>query len=172
MWGHQIGIGQRATMGNPAMNNYVCGDGRRFWIVGLEGARHWPPLARAVGHPEWLEDHAYSTPAGRFQNARELIGTLDAIFLTKSLPEWAEIFAEEPDFFWAPLNTLDDLLADEQFHASGGLVEVPDGSSGTTMVATPVDFHGTPWAPRSMAPELGQHTDEILAELASRRAAD
>jgi crotonobetainyl-CoA:carnitine CoA-transferase CaiB-like acyl-CoA transferase len=34
------------------------------------------------------------------------------------------------------------------------------------MVATPADFHGTPWEPRSPAPQLGEHTDEILTELA------
>lgn len=171
MWGHQIAVGTREAMGNPAMNNYKTGDDRRFWIVGLEGERHWPPLARAVGHPEWLEEgHDYSTPMGRFQHARELIGTLDEIFATKPLDDWAEIFAGEPDFFWAPLNTLEDLVADPQFHAAGGLVDVPDGDSSTTMVATPVDFHGTPWAPRSTAPELGQHTDEVLAELEARRS--
>jgi crotonobetainyl-CoA:carnitine CoA-transferase CaiB-like acyl-CoA transferase len=169
MWGHQIAVGTREAMGNPAMNNYVCGDGRRFWIVGLEGERHWPPLARAVGHPEWLDGHDYATAAGRFQHARELIATLDEIFLTKSLDEWAEVFAAEPDFFWAPLNTIEELVADPQFHAAGGLVDVPDGTSSTTMVATPVDFHGTPWAPRSIAPALGQHTEEVLAELAARR---
>jgi crotonobetainyl-CoA:carnitine CoA-transferase CaiB-like acyl-CoA transferase len=167
MWGHEIAIGTREGMGNPAMNNYLCGDGRRFWVVGLEGLRHWPPLARAVGHPEWMEDdHRYSTPAGRFQNARELIAELDAIFLTKSLEEWAEVFETEPDFFWAPLNSIEDLMGDAQFHAAGGLVEVPDEVSTTLMVNTPVDFHGTPGGPRSLAPELGQHTDEILAELA------
>jgi crotonobetainyl-CoA:carnitine CoA-transferase CaiB-like acyl-CoA transferase len=37
------------------------------------------------------------------------------------------------------------------------------------MVATPADFHGTPWAARSAAPELGQHTEEVLAELKARR---
>lgn len=166
MWGHQIAIGTREGMGNPAMNNYLAGDGRRFWIVGLEGERHWPPLARAVGHPEWLEDgHDYATPLGRYQHARELIATLDEIFRTKPLAEWEAIFDTEPDFFWAPLNTIEDLIADPQFHAAGGLVDVPDGSSTTTMVATPVDFHGTPSAPRSMAPALGQHTREVLGEL-------
>jgi crotonobetainyl-CoA:carnitine CoA-transferase CaiB-like acyl-CoA transferase len=75
------------------------------------------------------------------------------------------VFATEPDLFWAPVNTVDDLLADEQFHASGGLVGVPDGVGETTMLATPADFHGTPWKPRAMAPELGEHTDEVLREL-------
>ena len=51
-WGLTTAVGMRETMGNPAINNYTAGDGRRFWIVGLEGDRHWPPLARAVGHPD------------------------------------------------------------------------------------------------------------------------
>jgi crotonobetainyl-CoA:carnitine CoA-transferase CaiB-like acyl-CoA transferase len=57
------------------------------------------------------------------------------------------------------------VLADPQVRASGGLVEVPDGESTTTFPATPVDFSATPWAPRAMSPALGQHTDEVLAEL-------
>jgi crotonobetainyl-CoA:carnitine CoA-transferase CaiB-like acyl-CoA transferase len=165
MWGLQFQGGRRANMAAPTVNNYVAGDGRRFWIVGLEGDRHWPPLARAVGHPEWLADDRYSTATGRREHAVQLIAELDAIFATKSLDEWAAIFREEPDFFWAPVNSMEDLIADPQFQANGGVVEVPDGSSTTSMVATPVDFRGTPIAPRWMAPELGQHTEEVLAEL-------
>jgi crotonobetainyl-CoA:carnitine CoA-transferase CaiB-like acyl-CoA transferase len=169
MTGQQIAIGQRETMANPAMNNYATADGRRFWIVGLEGDRHWPPLCRAVGRPEWLDDPRFSDAGARFVNAVELIGELDAIFATRTLDEWAEIFRGEPEFFWSPVNSLEDIVADEQFHAAGGMVDVPDGESAIAMVATPADFHGTPWSPRSAAPELGQHTDEIRAELKARR---
>ncbi len=109
-------------MGNPCMNNYAAGDGRRFWIVGLEGDRHWPPLCRAVGRPEWLDDPRFSDARARFVNAVELIAELDAIFATRSLDEWAEVFAGEPDFFWSPVNSLEDVVADEQFHAAGGIV--------------------------------------------------
>jgi crotonobetainyl-CoA:carnitine CoA-transferase CaiB-like acyl-CoA transferase len=165
MWGRSIAVGMREAMGNPAVNNYTAGDGRRFWIVGLEGARHWPPLARAVGHPEWLDDPRFETPRARFENARELIAELDAIFATKSLADWAEIFATEPDFFWSPVNTIDDLLADEQFRASGALVAVPDDEGTMPMLASPADFHGTPCAPRYRAPRLGEHTAEVLAEI-------
>jgi len=83
-WGLTTAVGSRSAMGNPAINNYTAGDGRRFWIVGLEGERHWPPLARAVGHPEWLTDHTYSTASGRAQNARDLIAELDAIFANRA----------------------------------------------------------------------------------------
>ena len=167
--GLPIAVGQRETMGNPCMNNYATGDGQRFWIVGLEADRHWPPLCRAVGHPEWVEDPRFIDARGRAVNGVELIAELDRIFATRSLDEWAEIFEGEPDFFWSPVNSIEDVVADEQFHAAGGIVEVPAGEFTISMVATPADFHGTPWAPRSAAPELGQHTDEVLAELKARR---
>ncbi|RDH74773.1 CoA transferase [Mycolicibacterium moriokaense] len=161
--GHAIAIGQRETMGNPCMNNYTAGDGKRFWIVGLEVDRHWAPLCRVVGRPDWLVD--YPRPRDRAANARELIAELDEIFATKPLAEWTTLFAAEPDFFWSPINSIEDVLADEQFHAAGGIVYVPDGESSVGMVATPVDFHGTPWQPRSTAPGIGEHTEEVMAEL-------
>jgi crotonobetainyl-CoA:carnitine CoA-transferase CaiB-like acyl-CoA transferase len=167
--GQTIAIGQRETMANPCMNNYETSDGRRFWIVGLEVDRHWPPLCRVVGHPEWLEDPKFSDAYARYVNAVELIGELDAIFATRTLDEWAQAFATEPDFFWSPVNSLEDVVADEQFHAAGGIVDVPDAQASVAMVATPADFGGTPWSPRSAAPELGQHTEEIRAELKARR---
>ncbi|MDT5162979.1 MAG: hypothetical protein QOC90_3289 [Mycobacterium sp.] len=170
MTGHSIAIGQRETMGNPCMNNYTAGDGRRFWIVGLEGDRHWPALCRAVGRPEWLADPRFDTGRSRAANAVVLIGELDEIFAAKPLDDWAKVFAGESDFFWSPINSIEDVVADDQFHAAGGVVYVPDGDAGAPMVATPADFHGTPWEPRSAAPKLGEHTDEILAELTARNA--
>ena len=171
MTGNPIAIGQRESMGNPCMNNYAAGDGRRFWIVGLQAGRHWPPLCRAVGRTDWLTDPRFDTPLNRALNSRDLIAELDEIFATKSLAEWAEIFAGEPDFFWSPINSLEDVMGDEQFHAAGGIVNVPDGQGGVPMVASPADFHGTPAEPRSSAPQLGQHTDEILAGLGQYRRA-
>jgi crotonobetainyl-CoA:carnitine CoA-transferase CaiB-like acyl-CoA transferase len=170
MTGQPIAIGQREKMGNPCMNNYAAGDGRRFWIVGLELDRHWPPLCRAVGKAEWLDDPRFADARARAVNAVELIAELDEIFAAKPLDEWAEVFAGEPDFFWSPVNSVEDVVADEQFLAAGGMVDVPDKAGEVPMVATPADFHGTPWAPRSTAPRLGEHTDEVLAELEARRS--
>lgn len=65
---------------------------------------------------------------------------------------------------------MEDVIADEQFHAAGGVVYVPDADGASVpMVATPADFHGTTSEVRCSAPELGEHTAEILAELARRR---
>ncbi|OBF36849.1 CoA-transferase [Mycobacterium sp. ACS1612] len=170
MTGHSIAIGQRENMANPCMNNYTAGDGRRFWIVGLQGSRHWPSLCRVVGRPGWLTDPRFESAHARAANAGELVAALDEIFATKPLEEWAKVFAAEPEFFWSPINSIEDVVADEQFHAAGGIVYVPDGQGGVPMVATPADFHGTPCAARSAAPRLGEHTDEVLAELKARNA--
>jgi crotonobetainyl-CoA:carnitine CoA-transferase CaiB-like acyl-CoA transferase len=167
-FGVGIAVADRKAMGNPCINNYQDKDGRWFWLVGLEGDRHWPPLARVVGHPEWIDDPRFATAAQRAANARELIGQLDAIFATKTREEWSEIFERERDLWWAPVQNADEVLADPQVHAAGGFVAVPDGEGSTLLPATPVDFEGTPWTPRAMAPALGQHTDAILCELGRR----
>jgi crotonobetainyl-CoA:carnitine CoA-transferase CaiB-like acyl-CoA transferase len=165
MWGRTLGIGTRETMHSPVLNNYTAGDARSFWIVGLEGDRHWPALARAVGRPEWITDTRFDSARNRAVNARELIGLLDEIFATRTLDEWATTFAEEPELFWSPVNTIDDVVADEQFHAAHSVVDVPDEQGTLPMLATPVDFDGRPPAPRWRAPLLGEHTREVLREL-------
>ena len=169
-YGMSIQIGNRKTMGNPAINNYCDSEGDYFWIVGLEGERHWPPLARAVGHPEWIEDPRYSEPLGRFENAEGLIAQLDEIFATKTREEWGKIFDAEEDLWWAPVQSIAEVIADPQVEAAGGWVDVPDGQTTTRLPATPVDFSGTPWAPRSMAPGHGEHTEEILNNLGRSEA--
>ena len=171
-WGLTLGVGNRETMHNPSTNNYVTADGKRFWVVGLEADRHWPPMARVAGHPEWIDDPRWATAMDRAVNGQALIAELDTIFVTRTLAEWVEVFDTEPEFFWAPVNSPDDLLADPQFHASGALIEVPDGATTTSMIATPCDFHGSPWAARSLAPRLGEHTVEILASIGRAGEAD
>jgi crotonobetainyl-CoA:carnitine CoA-transferase CaiB-like acyl-CoA transferase len=162
--GVSIGVGSRSEMGNPAINSYRDSAGAWFWLVGLEGERHWPDLARAAGRPEWLTDPRFATASARRRNARELISLLDEIFATRTMAEWASVFDAE-GVWWAPVQTVDQVLADPQLHAAGGFVNVPDGTTTATMIATPVDYSATPWSVRSMPPDLGQHTDEILAEL-------
>ena len=168
MWGTDISKNGRTAAGSPTANNYLLGDGRRIWVIGVDLNRHWAPLCRATGLPELIDDARFATPLDRATNAKELISLLDAAFAKLDMAAIEAVSADEPDFFWAPVNSLDDLLADPQFVASGALVDVPDapGSpSTTTMLATPADFSRTPVEPRSLAPELGQHTDEVLNEL-------
>ena len=94
-----------------------------------------------------------------------LIGLLDEIFASRPLDEWAAAFENEPELFWSPVNSIEDVVADEQFLAAKSVVEVPDEQSSMPMLATPADFDGEPPQPRFRAPHVGEHTREILAEL-------
>ncbi len=150
---------------NPLISAYETGDGKRFWMLGLQGDRHWPDVLRAVERPEWADDERFSSLMTRFQNAAELVTELNAIFATRTLAEWAPIFDRE-DVWWAPVQHAHETVDDPQARAAGGFVPVPtDGGDPVEMVASPVDFGGTPWAPRSMPPEFAQHTEEVLLEL-------
>lgn len=164
-WGRHQAIGRRDSMVSPTVNNYQTADGKWFWVVGVEGDRHWPPLTRVVGHPEWMEDPRFNTARNRAINRKELIALLDEAFSAKSLEEWTAIFDTEPDMFWSPVNSAEDVLNDPQLAHAGGFIDVPHESGTTTMIASPADFHGTPGVPRWIAPGLGEHSIDILRQL-------
>ena len=118
------------------------------------GVRTW---ARILGSRQARE---------RRRNSREFIALLDAAFATQPFAEWASRFDGE-DVWWAPAQQLAEVIADPQAQAAGGFVDVDDGLGGTfRAVNSPVRFHGGGAdGPRPPVPALGQHTDEILAEL-------
>ncbi|HEY7802793.1 MAG TPA: CoA transferase [Dehalococcoidia bacterium] len=149
---------------NPIINSFVAGDGRWFWLLLLQGDRHWPDLLRAVGREDLLNDERWDNIIKRRENAASLVEEFDREFAKHTLDEWAAIFDRE-NVWWAPVNTITEALQDPVAQESGAFatVEGPDGP--VPMVNTPADFFGTPGMPRGMAPELGQHTEEVLLEL-------
>jgi len=150
---------------NPLISAYAAGGGKRFWMLGLQGDRHWPDLVRAVGRPEWLDDPRYSSMMARLEHSAELVAELGEIFATKPMADWAAIFDRE-DVWWAPVQHAHETVTDPVARQAGGFTQVPDHTGGhVEMVASPVDFAGTPWSARTLPPEFAQHTEEILVEL-------
>jgi crotonobetainyl-CoA:carnitine CoA-transferase CaiB-like acyl-CoA transferase len=160
-----MGYGRsRAT--NPLFICYRTKDERWLWLLGLQPDRHWPGVAIALEHPEWLVDERFESMKSRRVHAEALVELLDGVFAERTLDEWAQIL-EDAGVWWEPVATLQEVLQDEQLRAGGGLVQVPipQAAGHSDAVASPVDFDGCSYAARRGTPELAEHTDEVLAEI-------
>ncbi len=149
---------------NPIINCFQSKDERWFWLLLLQADRHWPDLLRAIDREDLLTDERFADITVRREHGPELVAELDAVFATKSLDEWGEIF-DAHNVWFAPVNSINDVVDDPVVHEAGVFrdVEGPDGP--VPFIATPADFDGTPVGPQGLAPELGQHTEEVLLEL-------
>lgn len=148
----------RTSEMNPALNSYRGSDDRWFWLLGVESDRHFPAVARAVGHPEWMEDPRFATARGRRHASAAVIAALDEVFATRPRHEWIDRFDAE-GVWWAPVNTAADVLVDPQVVAAGALVEVPEGTGAPAHVgvASPIRFDGADVRPGPV-PSLGAHS--------------
>jgi crotonobetainyl-CoA:carnitine CoA-transferase CaiB-like acyl-CoA transferase len=157
----------RRTAWNPLWNNYATSDGRRIWLINPASDTAWPLFAALAGRDDWLADARYATQAGRTQQCAELVAQFDEVFASHTFEEWTALLTSEPRVLWAPVNTVDDLLADPQTTAAGAIVEVEEIPGTARQIANPVEFHGSVCAAPRRSPELGEHTDLILVELAA-----
>ena len=154
---------------NPMVNCYRAGDDRWFWLIGLEGDRHFPMLCEAIERLDLLVDERFSTALARRQNRRELIGILDAVFAQRSREDWAVGFDRE-GVWWVPVQTPAEAVRDPQAIANGAICTVEGGASGEDFraIATPVSFRDDGAVvppPRLRAvPALGADTREVLRE--------
>lgn len=154
---------------NPMVNCYRAGDGKWFWLIGLEGDRHFPMLCEAIERLDLLVDERFSSALARRQNRRELIGILDAVFALHSRDEWAVGFDRE-GVWWVPVQTPAEAVCDPQALANGAICEV-DGGEGREdfrAIASPVAFRDdgavTPPARLGPVPALGADTRAVLRE--------
>ena len=166
----QLTLGRLSTLRpreraqTPLVNSYRSGDGRWFYLIGLEAVRHFPGVCRALERPELLDDERFATAGLMFRNAEALIAVLDEAFAERPLDEWAARF-DEFDVWWAPCQTMAEVVADPQAHAVEAFVPTSDGTTDIGTVASPARFDGQVFQPRRPVPTLGQHTAEVLAEL-------
>ena len=149
----------------PLLNSYRTADGKGFYLIGLEQDRHWPGVIAAIERPDLAADPRFDTAAGRVKECEALIAELDEIFASRTRDEWAAAF-DANDVWWAPINTIADVVEDPQAIAAGAFVDMPVAAGETPYraVSSPVDFDGIHPTGRAV-PAVGQHTDEILREL-------
>ncbi len=68
----------------PLVNSYRAGDGRGFWLIGLEQDRHWPGLVAAIERPDLATDERFATAKARATHCESLVAALDETFAAPS----------------------------------------------------------------------------------------
>jgi formyl-CoA transferase len=144
------------------VETYTTADGRSFILTTTNPARDWPLLAKAMGHPEWLADPLFATPADRFANQGVLVERLDTLFGADSWEHWRARL-EAGGITFGVVGQVADHISDPQLEANGMLPEFADGY-GLRTVDSPFHVEGVEKPAPRMAPAIGQHTREILAE--------
>ena len=142
----------------PNYNVYQTSDGKIITIGAIE-PWFFANLCRALGREDFVE-HEYNS--ARRAEIREFF---TATFRTRTRDEWFEILSKT-DICVGKMNTLDEVSDDPQVQARKMIVELdgPDGMK-VRQVGISVKLSDTPGSIRSLAPSLGQHTDEIMHSL-------
>jgi crotonobetainyl-CoA:carnitine CoA-transferase CaiB-like acyl-CoA transferase len=154
-------VAGRSNRGHPMVPGlygiFPTSDG---WIgiVGVVGKAR-QTFFEVVGAPELSERF----PQLLYWEAEksEVFPVLDRQFSTRSTEEWCKILGAA-GLRYSPVRDHAQVVADRAVWDNGFFVKTPDGDS---VVASPVRFSDTPAQPGSTAPELGQHTEEVLLEI-------
>ncbi|MGW4610288.1 CaiB/BaiF CoA transferase family protein [Streptomyces sp. NPDC004532] len=152
----------RSAPVNALTNPYRTADGR--WLMLANGTARWPGLARAIGHPELIEDPRFSDPEGFTKHAATLTELLDAEFRSRSFSDWKDVLDRER-VIYCLIQTPEEAAQDPQLRANDIVVPLEGVSELDYTVNSPVNVRGIPKVTAKRAPDLGEHNDEILAEL-------
>jgi crotonobetainyl-CoA:carnitine CoA-transferase CaiB-like acyl-CoA transferase len=146
----------------PHWNDYLCSDGKRIQLGGPTPDRWWAEFCRELGVEEFAEGR-YMINVGEEDWRRRAIEAVAEVFATKPRDEWIEQL--QPRYFVQPIRTYLEIAEDPQAWANGYLDNIPreDGDPVPT-VGLPVRLSRTPGSLRSLAPEFGAHTEEVLQE--------
>ncbi|MFC2040879.1 CaiB/BaiF CoA transferase family protein [Chloroflexota bacterium] len=150
---------------NPLWNSYRTRDNRWFQLVMLQADLHWPDFCRAIERPELENDPRFDTMETREQNCEELVRIIDEVLASGNREEWEERFREH-NCIYGRIETTSEVITDPQAIANDFFAEILHPVAGQMkFVTTPVKFRQNPASVRTPAPEVGQHTEEILLDL-------
>lgn len=142
---------------------FDCSDAPLVVLCGNDG--QFRRLAAAIGRPDLADDPRYATNPDRLKHRAPLVVELESIMVRRTRAEWMALLAQS-GVPCAPVNDLAATFADPQMVHRGIVIERPFGPTGTLrQVANPVVFSETPVRYGRPPPALGEHTDNVCANL-------
>ncbi|WP_236794682.1 CaiB/BaiF CoA-transferase family protein [Amycolatopsis sp. GM8] len=153
----------RDVVRNPLANCFRTSDGRWIWLAMLQADRYWAEFCERIGRPDLAHDDRFSSAEVRVRNLEACMAELETEFAAHSLADWRKKL-HGLSGVWAVVQNAQELIEDPQVVANGYIAEVDYEGRAHRLVAGPVQFdEHTPAITR--APQTGEHTDEVLAEL-------
>ena len=150
---------------NPLVNQYQTRDSQRFMFCCIDTANDWGRICRAIGRPELIDDSRYSTAEARSRNTEEVVAILDEAIGGRDMAEWELLFRQQ-GIVWGPIPKMDQVAADPQMAANGVFAEIDHPRLGAIpTVNNPINVQGVTKEKPIMAPEVGEHSREILRSL-------
>ena len=160
---------QRQGNSHPSLAPYQdfhTKDGAMLLAIGNNG--QFTRFCEAAGQAEWASDPRFATNTLRVRHREVLIPMMETVTRTRTTAEWIALL-EDKAVPCGPINNIAQAFEDEQVKARGLAVTLPrqagDGIAQIVGVASPLRLQGTPPVLRHAPPALGQHTDEVLAEM-------
>ena len=154
------------------------GGGQPGWVLKCKGwqtdpnayiyftiqGQAWAPICDAIGKPEWKTDPLYMTPKARQPHITAIFATIEEWLADKTKFEAVDILRKF-DIPCSPVMSMKDLINDPSLRASGTITEVQHKERGPYLtVGSPIKFSDMK-VEITGSPLLGEHTDEVLAEL-------
>ena len=145
---------------------FSAADGDVMVCVGND--RLFAKFCDVLARPEWISDPHFATNRARLTNRDELVPLIAAVIAQRTRVAWCESLgaAGVP---CAPVNTLPESIALEQFRASD-MLGPPLADGAMQLIGLPISFDGVRRHARDIAPKLGADNDRLIAPLARPRA--
>ncbi|MDP6511169.1 MAG: CoA transferase [Dehalococcoidia bacterium] len=163
--GQDVNPVSRRAPGNPLWNCYQTLDGRWLVLTMLQTDPFWERFCRALERAELREDPRYASHEGRVTHNQALVALLDETFAARPLEDWAKRLNDNT-VPWAAAQTTLEVTRDPQVLANDYIIPADAYNGEVPLVACPIRFSRTPARIQSPAPELGQHTEEVLLDVA------
>jgi crotonobetainyl-CoA:carnitine CoA-transferase CaiB-like acyl-CoA transferase len=146
---------------------YETKDGHLSLVVYTD--RHWRDFTQLVGCPDLIDsDQRFRTQETRTRYAEDIGRFLADRLTARRNAEWLEAL-HEIDIPACPVNAIEDLFEDQHLKAVGLFQEMQHPTEGKVMVCRhPVRYSRSPASIRSLAPNLGEDTAEVLGENARK----
>ena len=150
--------------------NFPTQDGQMLLAIGNDG--QFSRFAHAAGQPQWAGDARFATTSARNIHRGELIAALEAVTRTQTTAYWIQLLGDKA-VPCGPINDVGLAFADDQVKARNIAVKQPTVNGefagfnvdAIATIASPLRLQDTPPVLRRAPPSMGQHTDEVLAEL-------